>query len=77
MSFTHAVQECFKSLLANPFLGWPREVASPKLWGLRSIGVPGFRNYLVFYTVDSEAVVIVRVLHGSQDIDSILAEEEL
>lgn len=35
--------------------------------GLRSIPV---RNYLLFYRVEKDTVLIVRILHGSRDITS-------
>jgi addiction module RelE/StbE family toxin len=32
------------------------------------------RNYLIFYRADGEGVVIVRVLHGSRNIEGLLGQ---
>jgi toxin ParE1/3/4 len=74
--FTTAAEECFILLLQNPFLGRERSVRSPTLWGLRCFGIPGYRNFLVYYTVDENAVVIIRVLHGARDADAALEGAE-
>lgn len=39
--------------------------------GLRSFPI---KKYVVFYFVTGNSVEIVRVLHGAQDIDSILSD---
>ena len=31
-----------------------------------------FRNYLILYRVDSDRVLIIRILHGARDIDAAL-----
>jgi toxin ParE1/3/4 len=52
-----------------PGLGRARDDLKP---GLRSIVV---QRYTVFYRATDTSVQIVRILHGSRDIDSILREE--
>jgi toxin ParE1/3/4 len=46
----------------------------PRLIEVRKRSVIGFRNYLVFYRVDSGRVEIIRVLHGARDISAILSD---
>jgi toxin ParE1/3/4 len=53
-----------RNLSDFPFIGRER---SSLAHGLRSVVV---YPYVVFYTVDPDSIVIVRVLHGHRDIDS-------
>jgi toxin ParE1/3/4 len=46
--------------------------AADVLSGLRSVVVA---RYVVFYRLTSDAVQIVRVLHGSRDIDPIFSTD--
>jgi len=43
----------------------------PELAGLRFVKVIGFKNHLVFYSPAGDAITIVRLLHGAQDIASV------
>jgi toxin ParE1/3/4 len=47
-----------------PLIGREREILAP---GLRSILV---RRYVVFYRIESDRVLIMRVLDGRRDIDA-------
>ncbi|MEY2408905.1 MAG: toxin ParE1/3/4 [Verrucomicrobiota bacterium] len=57
-------------LLAFPYIGRPRTFNL--VAGVRSWGVPGFRNYLIFYRVKSDAVDVLAVLEGHRDTAAIL-----
>ncbi len=51
------------------------EVIGPAASHARNDLAPGFRSYalgrsVIFYRLESEAVLIAHVLHGSQDLDS-------
>lgn len=63
-----AAEATFKLIAKTPDIGSQRSFR--KITGIRSRAVTGFRNYLVFYQTRGEAVVIVRVLHGMQDLPS-------
>jgi len=41
------------------------------LRGVRRIAVDGFPRLLVFYRVDKTSVLILRVLHGARDLESL------
>ena len=41
--------------------------AAPRYAQIRWFVVPKFRNYLIFYQPFLEAIMVVRVLHASQD----------
>ncbi|HEY8564817.1 MAG TPA: type II toxin-antitoxin system RelE/ParE family toxin [Beijerinckiaceae bacterium] len=52
----------------HPWQGRPVPTLAPDL---RQVA---FRNYLILYRVDDEAVLIVRVLHGSRDIRKLIGD---
>ena len=54
----------------HPLAGRPRDDLVP---GLRSFVV---RPYVAFYRVAEDTIEVVRVLHGSRDIDSIMKSEQ-
>ncbi len=73
--FITATERAFDSLAGTPGLGRVREFATARLLGLRSWRIRGFENWLVFYRVTDEAVEIVRVLHGSRDLEAAFEDE--
>jgi toxin ParE1/3/4 len=75
--FDQAVFETLERLCEMPFVGTERKYSNPKLSGIRLWFVKDFEKYLIFYRVFGNYVEIVRVLHSSQDTDSILEEESL
>ena len=44
--------------------------------GMRRAPVPSFSKYLIFYLPSAGGIDVVRVLHGAQDIERILRDEE-
>lgn len=72
-----AVEETFEQLVAMPHLGSPRDFEDARLHGIRQWPVRGFKNYLTFYRpfASRNGIEIVRVLHASRDIFSLLADE--
>lgn len=72
--FLDAYDQTLKDLLALPYLGSPWETPQPKHADLRCWPVNGFPNHLIFYCVSSEGIEVVRVLHGSRDLDTMLGE---
>jgi toxin ParE1/3/4 len=70
-SFVDRVEEKIKNIASNPLMGRSREELSDRLrsWPIKP--------YIVFYLPLSDGVEVVRVLHGSRDIDNILFEEGL
>jgi toxin ParE1/3/4 len=59
-----------------PHIGAPRQFKNPLLSGLRSWAVKGFEDILIFYVVQTDALRVVRVLHGRRDIKRILEREK-
>lgn len=69
--FLVAARHTFGSLLKFPGRGKPRHFKDPALAGLRSWSVKGFPSHLVFYLTGEERILIVRVLHGAMNLESI------
>lgn len=60
-------------LVEHPHIGVALTLRAPELAGMRKWSVEGFSNYQIFYMLQPSGVVIVRVLHGSQDWWQLLA----
>jgi toxin ParE1/3/4 len=58
------IHKKFESLTRFPFIGRER---SSLARGIRSV-VAG--NYIIFYVVESDRIIIVRVLDGRRDLDA-------
>jgi toxin ParE1/3/4 len=69
--YIRGLEQCFRTLANNPFAGIAREDLRPE--GLRSF-VHG--NHVVFYQSQPYGVLIVRVLHGRQDVRTHLGGAE-
>lgn len=72
-----AVDGAIHSLLNWPERGVTCRFRSPALAGLRWILVPGFPKHMVFYRYlpQEQAILIVQVLHGARNLDTILDED--
>ena len=57
------LRACFQSLLANPQLGRSAEEVAPGLRRIRQ------QAHVVFYRVERDGLLIVRVLHHSMDFE--------
>ena len=74
--FRRAIMDALDQIAFMPQAGAPRDVGNTRLTGLRMFVVRDFRKYLVFYVSPDGYVDIVRILHGTQDVMSILEDEE-
>ena len=72
--FLRAVNDDLHRLAGMPNIGPLRESANPKLAGVRSLPVSGFRNYLIFYTATETELQLLRVMHGARDIETAFDE---
>ena len=63
----HALLDTADLLAQNAQIGRPILNASPRHAEVRWFVVPQFRNYLIFYRPFQEAIIVVRILHASQD----------
>ena len=63
------------SLSTRPDLGTIRHFRNAKLRDLRSYRVePPFKKLLIFYRVGADCLQVVRLMHGTRDLPSRLAE---
>jgi toxin ParE1/3/4 len=78
LRWEESVDEGVGSLLKMPERGAQCRFRSPSLANVRWILVPGFPKHLIFYrySPDDQAVLIIHVLHGARDVESLLDEED-
>ncbi len=68
--FLDATDETFALLARQPFIGTKYVTKTPRLEGIRVFRVKKFPNHLMFYIARENEIEIVRVLHGSRDLDA-------
>ena len=73
ISFLAAVETSLKRLAKFPLVGKQREFPNKQLRDVRMWHVKGYENYLVFYTVTERTIEVIRVLHGSRDIERLFS----
>ena len=73
--FLDAAHETFALLSTQPEMGWHLRLKHPELTSLRVFRVSGFERMLVLYRARPDEVEILRVIHGSQDVSSLLLRE--
>ena len=73
--FYDRVRDTIASLREQPRRGRLRGFRSGSLAGLRSWPVTGFANHLVFYLVNEDRLLVMRVPHGSRNLKRALKEE--
>ena len=73
LQFLAAVNGAIALLSRHPEAGSPRPLGVARLQGLRSWPVPGFDDIRIYYLVSGRAILrIIRILHGKQDVQTIL-----
>ena len=73
--FLLAAHETFSLLATQPEMGWHCRLKAPGLASLRVFRVAGFERVLVLYRPRADGVEILRVVHGSRDLQSFLHRE--
>lgn len=74
--FRDAVRRTVQSLCEHPSLGSHYHSSNPQFRNLRSWPVTGFEAIRIYYTLDGDALRVIRILHGKRDIRPILEGEE-
>lgn len=72
LRFVDAVETSIHELADQPKLGPLVQLKNPQLARMRFWRVKGFPNHLIFYQEFDGDLVIVRVLHGARELDSLL-----
>lgn len=75
--FFDAAHETFKAILDNPRIGRARPAGKSRNAGIRQWAVSGFGKHLIFYREVPTGIDIIRLLHGSRDIDRVLNQETM
>jgi toxin ParE1/3/4 len=73
LRFYDSAASTFESSAWMPGIGEPWKSTRPQLAGLRTFRIRGFENHLAFYRAIEGGIEVVRVLHGSRDIEVALA----
>ena len=74
-NFLLAAEKTFVRLGNFPRLGKSSKFTNPDLANIRQKAIKGSENYLIFYQLVEEGIEIVRVIHGSRNIENILESE--
>jgi toxin ParE1/3/4 len=75
LRFFDAARQTFADLARRPEIGALYTTSNIRLQNLRKWHIKGFKRHLIFYLVQESTIEIVRILYGTQDIQSILSEE--
>ncbi len=73
--FLEAARAAFDRLVDHPELGASRPHRSRRLGGVRMWPITGFATWLVFYLVEEERILVLRVLHGARDLPTLFADD--
>ncbi|PSR16372.1 type II toxin-antitoxin system RelE/ParE family toxin [filamentous cyanobacterium CCP3] len=76
LRFFDAARLTIAQIARTPRIGVVYPIQSDALQGLRKWPVKRFRQYMIFYLDLPKVVEVIRILYGSQDIDSILEREQ-
>ena len=72
--FLENTESTLRYLAQNPGIGIPFESDKPDLANLRFRPVKGFPNHVIFYVEHTDAIEVVRILHGARDLDAELSK---
>lgn len=70
-----AIRATMEELSQTPGMGRPRHFPQARLANLRSFGVRGFANYLIFYRPIAGGIEVFHVLHGARDIEALFGKK--
>jgi len=75
--FLVAAHDTFALLATQPNMGWHCRLKRPGLKQLRVFRVKGFNRILILYLAVLDGVEILRVVHGSRNLQTLLRREGL
>ena len=73
--FLDRINDTVELLCLHPEIGSVFETSNPRLVGLRAKLVSDFRGFVVFYRPLANAIEVVRVLGGGQDMYALIDAE--
>lgn len=66
-----AVSSTLLRMAASPACGAPCSFKAVELEGVRRMPVPRFPRHLVFYRFRDQELVVLRIVHGARDLESL------
>ena len=66
-----AVTSTVLRISRRPRAGSPCSFSAAELGGARRVPVAGFPKHLVFYQSDPDRIVVLRIVHGARDLESL------
>jgi toxin ParE1/3/4 len=75
--FLAAALDTFSLLATQPNMGWHSRLKHPGLELMRVFRVKGFDRLLILYRPFPNGVEILRVVHGSRNLEALLQREGL
>lgn len=73
--FLDAAHRTFELLATQPKMGWLPKLNNPALSSLRIFRVSGFEKILILYLPFVDSVEIVRLAHGSRNLEAFLRRQ--
>ncbi len=74
--FLTSAEATFQRLATVPNLGTAFMPDEPRFAGLRYGPVGRFKSYVIFYRPTPEGIEVLRVLHGSRDLEGLLTPDD-
>jgi toxin ParE1/3/4 len=75
LRFFDASHRPFALLAAHPTIGWRARIRFPRIEGLRVFPITDFSHMRVVCRATIQRVDILRVIHGSRNVQSLLRRE--
>jgi len=66
-----AVTTTVLRIVEAPLTGALCQFNSKELAGIRRKAIDGFRKHLIFYRVQDQTLLVLRVIHGARDLESL------
>jgi toxin ParE1/3/4 len=75
--FLLSAHDTFALLATQPEMGWNPKLRRPDLRALRLFRVTGFERILILYRPLEDGIEVLRVIHGSRNIQLLLHRERM
>lgn len=73
--FLVAAHETFALLANQPRMGWRSKLRHPQLSQMRIFRVSRFERTLILYLPNADGIEVLRVVHGSRNLQALLSRE--
>jgi toxin ParE1/3/4 len=77
LRFSAAAGASIEAIMAMPESGAPKSTANPRLAGLRTWPVKGFDQFRIYYLMQPDLLIVVRILHDKRDTDALLEGQDI